>query len=384
MKLSVVSALVRKGIKFLILFVIFYYILTGIIIPFAQSNLAAMFPSKNAPTVSYGMLDPLEFVKKPLANPTPVYQLNTKDGKLPALPEQAIVYKYVPWRFSYADGTNAQKHALILGFTDADLVTDLKGEVYRWHSVATDGSLNIAIHSKEVNKESVLAGKYGQFTMGYLTQTSASTAAKDLFTSLGRFADISYKNGTQVVTFGRITATDIVSTLNSREAHLAKVDLFKTIGKTPVYGPDPKKGLLQVYIGSSPLNRDNPLVYPKVDAYYWETEPLSAATYPLVPLAQAWGAVSKGDGIISSAVLKDSNLFAEYTPVNVGKILVNNIYLAYYETPKLQKYMQPIYVFEGNFTSSTGVSGSIVIYYPAVSGKWITQPTATQNSVPTK
>jgi hypothetical protein len=347
MKLSEVSAYVRKGINLLILFIILYYVVTAVVIPFATDNLASLFPSKDAPTVSYGMLDPLEFVKKPLANSTPVYQLNTKNGKLPSLTNKMKVYKYTPWRFSYADGTNAQKHAALLGFTDADLVTDLKGEEYSWRNSVTQAGLTIAIHSKELNKTTPFAGRYGQFLMGEFSETYAIDAAQKLFIVLNRFEDGFYKVGTSAVAFGRITGTGVVQTLNPLEAHLTRVDLFKKIEEVPVFGPDPKVGLLQVYLGASPFEEGSkPLIlYPKVDAYYWQTEATSEATYPLVPLSQAWAAVSKGNGIIASVVPKDANTFIEYSPVSVSKILVNNIFLAYYETPKFQNFMQPIYVF---------------------------------------
>ena len=68
---------------------------------------------------------------------------------------------------------------------------------------------------------------------------------------------------------------------------------------------------------------------------------------------------------------KDGNPFVPYVPIRIDKILVNNIYLAYYDTPKLEKYLQPIYVFEGNYTTVGGGAGQITLYYPAISGDYI-------------
>jgi hypothetical protein len=96
------------------------------------------------------------------------------------------------------------------------------------------------------------------------------------------------------------------------------------------------------------------------------------ATYPLVPVNQVWSEVSKGNGVISSVVPNGLSPFADYRPVRVDRILINKIYLAYFEDLSYdQPYLQPIYVFEGNYTSSGGGGGSIHIYYPAVSGQYI-------------
>ncbi len=51
--------------------------------------------------------------------------------------------------------------------------------------------------------------------------------------------------------------------------------------------------------------------------------------------------------------------------------LINNIYLAYYDTPNRQDHIQPIYVFEGSYNVGNKPGGDITLYFPAVDGKWI-------------
>ena len=119
------------------------------------------------------------------------------------------------------------------------------------------------------------------------------------------------------------------------------------------------------------------LFYPKIRAHTLELETNSNATYAIISVADAWAKVKEGSGVVSSVIPKSTSPFEKYQPAKVDKILINEVYLAYYDNPGLQKYVQPIYVFDGNYTS-TGGEGDITIYFPAVSGQHIKQPKVTE------
>jgi hypothetical protein len=383
MKLSIVAPRIRKIVVGVAAFIVIYTILSSAVFPVLKKAFIAAFPPKDAPTVLYGLLDPLEFVEKPLASVPSAYVLNTKDGELPTLPTKAPVYKFVPPGFSYKDGDLAQKHALFLGFTVDDLITDLKGAEYSWQKTGTNSTLSISIHSKDLNLYTPFTEKTSEFKAG-LTKSAALNYATILLTSLERLDD-SYKKGTPTITLGKYLGSKIVPSSGSGDAQIGKIDLFRSINKVPVVGQDFSKGLLEVYTAVPAGDRTAP-IFPIVSAYYREIDPTADSTYPLVSIRDAWKEVEKGGGIISSVVPGDSGSFGSYTPPRVDRVYINNIYLAYYETEKLQKYLQPIYVFEGNY-SSTGASsnkGSIVLYYPAVSGQWTKAITPTNNSVEPK
>lgn len=368
------SAYVRKGINGLLIFAVLYYFFVFFLIPNAKKYFNNLLPGETSATVLFGKLDPLEFKEMPLLNANPRYELNTKDGKLPSLPDKLPVYKYKQPRFSYSDGTAAQTHASVLGFTDDDLITDLKGEKYSWRNSRTGAVLDIYVHSKELTVNTPLLGRSGFFIPGSINEEEAKQAAKDLLIAINRFTEPSYvSGGKQRVRLGHYVGQQLVETKNPREAQIARVDLYRTIFNLQVLGPDPNKGLLHVYVGAQD-NEIPVLRFPKIEAYYWEIEAQSNATYPLVPISQVWKEVSAGRGIIASVIPKDANPFEDYQPARVDRILINNIYLAYYDTPKLQKYLQPIYVFEGNYVGGSNEAGSITIYYPAISGQWINEP----------
>ena len=106
---------------------------------------------------------------------------------------------------------------------------------------------------------------------------------------------------------------------------------------------------------------------------HWEIETETNATYPIIPVQEAWDMVTEGKAVITQVTPKQSNPFEPYYPVSVEKVLIDNIYLAYYETPKLQTYLQPIYVFSGKYTTRGTEGGDVTLYFPAITGEWTKQ-----------
>ena len=370
MHLTIVSYWFRRGIKGFGVFVILYYFMILLVIPVTKKGLNAIIPEKDPPNPIFGQLDALEFIEKPILSQEVSYTLNTKDARLPAIPAKFTVYQYNRPTFSYEAGKNAQKHAALLGFTDADLMTDLKGNVYKWKSVVSGGLLEINKDTKALTLDTSLEGRSALFPAGKLTEDSAINSAKTMLTSLNRFNDMLYQNGTQQVQFGKFTGSKIVGTTVVKEVQIARVDFFRTVNKVPILGPDPKVGNLHVWVKA--LEGQTSLYdYPRMEAHEWEVEGPSNATYPLVPITQVWNEIVKGKGIIVNVTPRDASPFDEFVPVRVDRVFVNNIYIAYYDNHKVQRYLQPIYVFDGNYTSSVGGAGSITLYYPAVDGQYV-------------
>lgn len=167
----------------------------------------------------------------------------------------------------------------------------------------------------------------------------------------------------------------LVETREPTEAQVGMVDFFRSVSSVPIYGPDPKKGLLHIMVGFP--QKSFTLKNPFVEAYFWEIDPNANASYPIITVEEAWKAITEDKGVISSVIPKNSNPFLPYSPVRVETILIDNIYLAYYETPKWQQFLQPIYVFEGKYTTEGTEGGYITIYFPAITKDYVKQPSET-------
>ena len=372
------SKFTRIFLVFLVIFVILYTLFTGFLIPTAKNIFLATFPPKDIPRPIFGLLDPLEFTPKQLQTPPQSYTLNTKDGKLPEnLVDRITVYKIKPSELSFEAGKKARDDAKTLGFVDQNLTSDLKGTSYRWRNIESGGVLDINIYTKIIKLLTPLTGKSAYFSQGKLSQKKAIDTAINLFKLLNRFDDGLYADGTKKVAFGKYVGSQIYETSYVQEAQIAKVDLFRSINKVPILGPNAKRGMLSAVVRDIPLNTINntPFMnYPVVDAYYWEINSESDATYPLIPVSQAWEALKSNAAIVSNITPKGANPFIDYNNLRIDSVIINDIYLAYYDNFQYQKYLQPIYVFEGNYLTLGTTGGSITYYFPAVAGQYIKQP----------
>ncbi len=377
MHLTATAAIVRKVILGTIIFIVGFFIFKLALLPLGTGIYKVVFPPKDLPNPIFGKLDPPEFIEQSVVGSNIIYELNTKTGKLPTrLPVKAVVYKYKPLVFSYNAGRDATETAKKLGFEEKDLTTSLKGDVYKWRSPQTGGTLEIDINTREVILDTNLAGKTSFFAPGSIIKAEALRRAKDILTRIGQLKDPLYLEGNQKVYLGKIKGDEVTETNSTLEAQIARVDFFRSIKKVPICGPNYNKGLLSIVVGPENL-KVLALNYLGADIHNWEIETTSEATYPLIPVETAWEAVRSGKGVISSVAPSTLSPFQEYAPTRVDKIIINQISLAYYDSLKPQKYLHPIYVFEGNYSSATG-KGNIVLYFPAIDGQYIKQETANE------
>lgn len=375
MNLTRVSAMLRKAAKWFFLVIGVYYVAILVIIPGGRSTIRALFTKKEPPVTTYGLLDQLEFVEKRIGQTTPEYVLNTKNGRLPTdLAVQLPIYKFKPIQYSYLAGKNAISDAARLGFEDKDLSSDLKGKIYVWRNSLTKSTLSIDLETRKLNLLTDLTGSGNKYAPGNISSQRAPIITSQILEDIYRFDD-SYAKGTQNVTLGSFQGNKIYETTDAnRDAQLARVDYYRTINSYPIFGPDPSEGLIRVFVGN-PSQGASPLKNPIVSVNYWEIIPQTKSRYPIIPVSEAWGAVRNGKAIISRVFQRGLNPFDSYVPIEVEKILIDNIYLGYYETPKYQTYLQPIYIFSGTYTTRGFPGGDITIYFPAVKGQYTKQNT---------
>ncbi len=372
MTLTKTASTVKRGVVLSIVLVITYYISLFVIIPLAKGALSSLFPTRNPPTPIYGKLQQLEFVETALDNQQPpAYKLDTKTGRLPDnMPDRMTVYRFRPVPFSYQSGKNAIDSASVLGFYNEDLVTDLKGTTFTWRKILSNGVLEINKDTKEVSLLTPLNGTSDKFPRGRLFASKIIDTAKKLLTDIQRFDDELYKNGRQTVLLGKFQNNALVPTEITVEAQIARVDFFRKINNYDIVTPTFRDGLIYMYV-REPQRDEIFYNYPVVETHIWEIESQSNATYPIIPVSQVWTRIQNNEGVLVSVTPKDGNLFRQQLPTKVEEIFIDNIYLAYYDSIKLQKFLQPIYVFEGKYTTAGTQGGSIAIYYPAISGEYI-------------
>lgn len=373
MNLVETSALFKK-IVFGIIGILGIYLSIVLLTAPVRMLILKINPPKDLPTTLFGKIDAPEFQYKKITNSDPQYILNTKNGRLPTdFPNKMPIFRLRQPLFSYEAGKNAQRTGAILGYYDDSFTSLTTDPVYTWVDPLFNGRLDVNTKTHEVKLDLPLFGKNDYYIAGRLKADTATDQARNMLISAGRFGD-TYYTGTSKAYLGKFVGGEIHAINFDYEAQIARVDFFRGFKSFPILGPDPYKGLLHVWVGMPKENKYKQLIFPKVEAYQWELvdkEKDQEATYPIIPVAMAWAEVNKNKGVIAGIMAKDGNPFEAYVPIRVDKILINSIYLAYYDTPKLQKYLQPIYVFDGNYTTVGGGAGQLTVYYPAISGDYI-------------
>ncbi len=377
MNLTQTAQFIKKFSKYLLIIVISYYLITLVIFPGSVSLFRSIFIKKVPPNPIYNQLDQLQFVKKRVTNENPEYVLNTANAKLPSnLPYIMKVYKFKPQQYSYLAGNNAISEAETLGFTNENLISDLKGTEYKWRNSQYNSTLEIDINTRAIELKTNMNGKSSYYSPRSLDTKIAVKLASEKLTSIYRFGDDLYPSGSQVVTFGYYANNRLIKTDDELEAQIAMVDFYRYIEKYPILGPNPYKGMLRIAVPRSPTT--GILSNPILEANFWEIETSTEATYPIIPIQEAWEAVKTNKGVIVGVKPNNLNPFETYVPTSADKILIDNIYLAYYETPEYQTYLQPIYVFSGKYTSKDSNGGGITLYFPAISGQWTKQSSTSE------
>ncbi len=370
MNLTKTAKYTKIGVIVFGVIVAFYYFSILLLIPAGKMVWKQIFPPKNPPTLAYGKLEPLKMTGKQIINKEPRYTLNTKNGALPQFPDRATVYKFREPPYSLNAGRTASQDAEKLYMYDQNLSSNVEGDIYRWVLPETATNLTIQIYSRDLILTNALSDTNllsAKIPPNSIDQNRALGKFNNLLNEIGRYNDEMYPFGNQFIVLGKFNNGRIRETTSNLEAQIARVDIFRSIEKLPIYGPTYRKGLLHGIVANPlPGNENLPLNFLSLELYFHQIDQNSDATYPIVDIQTAWQEVSKNKGVISEVVPRGSSAFDEYIPVSIEKIFINNIKLAYYETPEKQKFLQPIYVFEGNYSNINGEGGNIYIYYPAI------------------
>lgn len=348
--------------------IIFVYYLMGFyIIPNVRKAVRDALRRRNPPNALYGVLPQLEFTEKLTVGKVQNFQLELGGkNKLPdELPDRIKVYKIAPNKFSYLAGKNAIASAELLGFTEKDLITDLKGTVYKWRNINTNSLLSINTDTKE----STLVTAYRNldsknFETGSVTEMGATDLAIKFFRNTDRF-DTTYESGSRKMKLGAFDGGKLYQVSQADNAQFIRIDFFRSVEGVKVYTPDPEKGNLNATLRSTPQK------FYELESYYKPVDLDSTGEYPIISVDDAWQAVVDGKGVLSRVVPKNVDAFSPYEPTKIETIYVKTVSLGYYETPKTTDYLQPIYVFEGIFITQGSGGGEVTVYFPAITADYV-------------
>lgn len=302
-------------------------------------------PPPAPPTVRYGKLPALNFIK-PDPNYNPSYRLETVDGKLPSLPNVGKVYlvDVNKSRLKELDGVKAK--AKIFGFVNDPTTNDDIVYEFKHPTLPSTLTVNVIYGSYEYKydwtiDQTLYSGQYPP------DPDRAFLEAKGFFQGLGILAS-DLASGIPKTTFFQAQPPVMLPSRSLSEANFVRIDLFRANADnmpfvTPAFKTSP---VYVIFSGSSDRNKR------VIEAQYAYSKTLDgeSSTYPLKGADVAWQELQKGQG---SVVVRSSA---------AGEVVIRKTYLAYYESRDPQEFIQPVYVFEGD--------GGFVGYVPAISASY--------------
>jgi hypothetical protein len=326
--LTEVSQVARKVIKYGTIALVVLVLFPGFARIIKRIYLTLHPPPPPAPTVRYGKLPKLDFPTVP-AEATPEYTLETIEGGLPKLTNQAKVYVVGINKSRLLTLNRVKQKVSSLGFLNEPIQTDEQTYLFIHPKSGSQLSYNVVSGSFSYNYDWTLDKTIYQ-THSVPVGSEAIGAAKDFLNSVGSLSDdLVSGNGKYIYLVASGSA--VFPTDSVYDANFVRVDLFRankddmsvvTVGgdtspiEVMISGlPDPKRIIQANFQYSQILENDY-------------------ATYPLIPVQEAWNQLLAGKGYIAKKTTQ--------------KVTVRRITLAYFESNQPQKFLQPVYFFEGD------------------------------------
>jgi len=352
---------------------IFYY--TSKFLFFQSVDLYRKFnPVKKIdPPATFGMLPKLKMANITV-NGNPYYILDTIDGKLPEFPDRLKVYKVTKPEATLLSEQQIKQIAQDLGFSGS--YTSLSKSEFRW----VDGTKQRTFTAHAITKSFQLYTPVTKistaiFQTPSITADDASNKVTSFLRSKGLLSPEDLENiiVTTIpsqISLGKMKETGELIT----SSKIVKVNVYRNIKEGPytVIGQNPNDSLISFHV----TNDTGPYKFPLINFTYWPVDYKNGSEYYLSSVADVWNTVKEGKGIIAYVKLKSGDYYEKLGTLNVDKVEIRDILISYYEDKELPDYLQPIYVFKGQFTTTqettkVAETGEIMIYYPAIRGDFV-------------
>lgn len=296
------------------------------------------------PTVNFGKLPIVNFPEG--LNKSFTYEIDTLSGELPIFPISEKVYKMEQrGRDILAVEKINQK---VAGFGFNNRPQQISDFTYKWINPSPpDQKLTFNIKLNEFNlNSSYLNYKEMLQSNNFQNKTQPINTASSFINGVGmNLTDIDQEK--TKIYFSNITANDNIPVEKATDSNIATVYFFqKDIDKLPIVYPQGINSSMKIITGAGKL------MGIVLEASFSHQNVLDeSATYPIKTAQEAYDDLRSGKAYIASHVGDDT------------KILIKEIYPALFYEGKLQEYMIPVIVFEGN--------NDFVAYVPAVRDEWL-------------
>jgi hypothetical protein len=370
-KLKAVSEATKKGAVFLAVGLVVFLVLRFMF------NFAVIVFTPPKPTPSpyinpkFSMLPKLAFPETVTSSKDKRITLETVSGTIPVSTGSAVVYEFVQSPVPDLDfGEKSKKIAANFGIINTD-------------PVKFGDNKYLFVDSQDSSKQFELDYIYYNYHLKYLNPSSYIAIEKGNTIPIERAKQLVYEylEGTRVDIMKNETRELISSSMfgsfnffdpvkqetqpvpNIQAANITTINIIRRpIGPLPVIGASTTQANMNFsFTGITASGQfQSQFRILENNLTYWNIIPSTEAVYLIRPADSAfYDDLLKGNGYILNKVESGD------------EFLVRTVYLAYYEPPTLQKYMIPVWVFEGDKRTDSKFLFRAVV--PAIAKGYITE-----------
>lgn len=337
----------RKSVNIGIVAII-VFLISKVILGYALELWAALHPPPPPPpTVAFGTIPQPKF-SQATTSANLVYNLETITGAFPSLASVGKVYFMPVAKETLLSLERATEVANKLGFIGDPTV--VSKTVRQWTDSTTPlRTLRLDIATGNFLLKYDWNSDASLFIQKDLPDADAVATEAKNFLSNQELAPQEIVNAKTTVTFYKVSLDKLIPTSSVSSADLVRIDFFRDdIDQLPLFSDTP--AVSPLYLIFSGVREDKKRLV-EIHFTLWQVEKETFATYPLLPVSEAWNDLNNGKGYVATLGTSGTNL------VNVRRI-----YLAYYYPFEPMQFLEPIYVFEGD--------KGFYAYVPAVAKNW--------------
>lgn len=281
------------------------------------------------PETAFGALPPLSFPKSKTDQKF-TYVIDTVSGKLPSYPDRIKVFETVEPEPNLLNLRDTREKLATVDFELAE--TKITDTVYSWiDRTVTNKRITYNIVSNDFTISSnYLADPIVTSSQGAPSSNQALGEISTFLKALNLYP-LDFDPDLTTTQYLTLQNNELFPATSISNGQITRIDLFqKDLDEIPIRYPLPPFSIFYFLLA----NRGPSTTLLEGQFSHQEISDISS-TYPIKSIQEAYEELEDGKAYIANYYGTSS------------EIAIKNAYLAYYVTNEKQKYIQPIYVFEG-------------------------------------
>jgi len=300
------------------------------------------------PTAGFGKLPKIDFPKQSEKDKPKQYSLETATGRTPNFGDRAKVFFVPQAKANLLADNRARQIAASYGFIFEPEMLD--AQTYRWTKTQPlESTLQVDLQTFHISLRTDYLSRPDLLLNNSLPDEYDAVELVKGFLKRSDSMPIDVASSAGDITFLKALGGDLEEAASLSDADFIRVDLnrYPIDDQFRMYSPEGYKGSISAVLTGAFKSNQSVV---EIDYQYFNIDYFQVETYPIKTSQVAWKILQAGEGFIVNKGEKD-------------EAVIRNVYLGYYDSWEEQKYLQPVFVFEGD--------DDFLGYVPAVDSAFI-------------